>query len=176
MSWERFRHVDGFFVELQGNKGNEENRREVGRKERRTGQTRRGCKRVAPGTHYRILPRADAPKYNWRSSHAEVCARPALWTCRIWSIAGPRRRKRFSGRQARGLDSRLALHRRADRVGLQPGADSGQGHPPGGNAGETSEALAGKLLYVYDRHDAFPEYDGKRTTAVQGVYITVEKK
>jgi len=29
---------------------------------------------------------------------------------------------------------------------------------------------------VYDRHDAYPEYDGKQTTAIQGVYITVRRK
>ena len=48
----------------------------------------------------------------------------------------------------------------------------------GGSFGYTGvvEVQPGKLLYVHDRHDAFPEYDGKRTTAVQGVYITVEKK
>jgi hypothetical protein len=33
-----------------------------------------------------------------------------------------------------------------------------------------------KLLFVYDRHDAYPEYDGKQTTAIQGVCITVHKK
>ena len=38
------------------------------------------------------------------------------------------------------------------------------------------EVRPGKLLYVYDRHDAYPEYDGKQTTAIQGVYITVKKE
>ncbi len=38
------------------------------------------------------------------------------------------------------------------------------------------EVQPGKLLYVYDRHGAFAEYDGKQTTAVQGVYITVKRK
>jgi len=38
------------------------------------------------------------------------------------------------------------------------------------------ELEPGKLLYVYDRRDVFPEYDGKQTTAIQGVYITVRKK
>ena len=35
---------------------------------------------------------------------------------------------------------------------------------------------AGKLLYGYDRHDAYGEYYGKQTTAIQGVYITVKRK
>jgi len=38
------------------------------------------------------------------------------------------------------------------------------------------EVQPGRLLYVYDRHDAFAEYDGKQTTAIQGVYITVKRK
>jgi len=38
------------------------------------------------------------------------------------------------------------------------------------------EVEPGKLLYVYDRRDVFPEYDEKQTTAIQGVYITVRKK
>jgi len=38
------------------------------------------------------------------------------------------------------------------------------------------EVQPGKLLYVYDRHDAYAEYDGKQTTAIQGVYITVKRK
>jgi len=37
------------------------------------------------------------------------------------------------------------------------------------------EVEPGKLLFVYDRHDAFPEYGGKHTTAIQGVYITVHR-
>jgi len=37
------------------------------------------------------------------------------------------------------------------------------------------EVEPGKLLYVYDRHDAYPEYDGRRTSAIQGVFITVRK-
>ena len=38
------------------------------------------------------------------------------------------------------------------------------------------EVEPARLLYVYDRHDAYPQYDGKRTTAIQGVYVTVRKK
>jgi|GEM_PF-1252894 hypothetical protein len=38
------------------------------------------------------------------------------------------------------------------------------------------EVQPGKLLFVYDHHDAFAEYGGKQTTAVQGVYITVKKR
>jgi hypothetical protein len=38
------------------------------------------------------------------------------------------------------------------------------------------EVEPGKLLYVYDRHDTFAEYDGKQTTAIQGVYVTVKKE
>ena len=38
------------------------------------------------------------------------------------------------------------------------------------------EVEPGKLLMVYDRHDAYPEYGGKSTTAIQGVYITVRRK
>jgi len=37
------------------------------------------------------------------------------------------------------------------------------------------EVQPGQLLYVYDRHDTYAEYDGKQTTAIQGVYITVKK-
>jgi hypothetical protein len=37
------------------------------------------------------------------------------------------------------------------------------------------EVEPGKLLFVYDRHDAYPEHGGKATTAIQGVYITVRK-
>jgi len=48
----------------------------------------------------------------------------------------------------------------------------------GGSFGYTGiiEAEPGKLLYVYDRHDSYPEYDGKRTRAIQGVYITVSPR
>ena len=38
------------------------------------------------------------------------------------------------------------------------------------------EAEPGKLLMVYDRRDAFPEYGGKSTTAIQGVTIAVRRK
>jgi hypothetical protein len=38
------------------------------------------------------------------------------------------------------------------------------------------EVEPGKLLFVYDRNDVYPEYAGKRTTAIQGVYITVQRK
>ena len=38
------------------------------------------------------------------------------------------------------------------------------------------EVEPNKLLFVYDRHDAYPEYGGKRTTAIQGVTITVRRK
>ena len=38
------------------------------------------------------------------------------------------------------------------------------------------EVESGRLLLVYDRKDAYPEYDGKQTTAIQGVYITVKAK
>ena len=38
------------------------------------------------------------------------------------------------------------------------------------------EVEPGKLLMVYDRHDAYPEHGGKRTTAIQGVHITVRRK
>ena len=37
------------------------------------------------------------------------------------------------------------------------------------------EVEPAKLLYVYDRHDTYAEYDGKQTTAIQGVYITVKR-
>jgi hypothetical protein len=48
----------------------------------------------------------------------------------------------------------------------------------GGSFGYTgiTEFEPGKLLYVYDRHDRFPEYGGQMTTAIQGVYITVTKR
>ena len=39
-----------------------------------------------------------------------------------------------------------------------------------------TEVEPGKLLYVYDRRDVFPEYGGKRTTAIEGVTITVRRK
>ena len=47
-----------------------------------------------------------------------------------------------------------------------------------GSFGYTSivEVQPGKLLFVYDRPDAYAEYDGKRTTAIQGVYVTVKRK
>jgi hypothetical protein len=32
------------------------------------------------------------------------------------------------------------------------------------------------LLYVYDRNDVYPEYGGKRTTTIQGVYVSVQRK
>jgi hypothetical protein len=35
------------------------------------------------------------------------------------------------------------------------------------------EVEPGKLLMVYDRNDAYPEYGGKQTTAIHGVYLTV---
>jgi len=38
------------------------------------------------------------------------------------------------------------------------------------------EVEPGKLLFVYDRHDAFPEHGGRRTTAIQGVYVTVRRR
>ena len=38
------------------------------------------------------------------------------------------------------------------------------------------EVQPGTLLFVYDRHDAYPEYGGQQTTAIQGVYITLHKK
>lgn len=38
------------------------------------------------------------------------------------------------------------------------------------------EVEPGKLLFVYDRRDAYPEYDGKSTTAIQGVYVTVRRQ
>jgi hypothetical protein len=37
------------------------------------------------------------------------------------------------------------------------------------------EVQPGQLLYVYDRHHTYVEYDGKQTTAIQGVYITVKR-
>jgi hypothetical protein len=48
----------------------------------------------------------------------------------------------------------------------------------GGSFGYTGivEVQPGKLLYVYDRRDSYPEYDGKQTTAIHGVYVTVSKK
>jgi hypothetical protein len=39
-----------------------------------------------------------------------------------------------------------------------------------------TEVEPGKLLFVYDPHDQFPEYGGKETTAIQGVYINVRRK
>jgi len=38
------------------------------------------------------------------------------------------------------------------------------------------EVEPGKLLFVYDRKDVYPEYDGRQTTAIQGVYVTVKRK
>jgi len=38
------------------------------------------------------------------------------------------------------------------------------------------EVEPGKLLFVYDRHDVFPELGGKATTAIQGVWITVQRR
>ncbi len=48
----------------------------------------------------------------------------------------------------------------------------------GGSFGYTGivEVEPGKLLFVYDRNDVYPEYGGKRTTAIQAVYITVTRK
>ena len=48
----------------------------------------------------------------------------------------------------------------------------------GGSFGYTGirEVEPGKLLMVYDRHGAYPEYGGKSTTAIQAVYITVRRK
>ncbi|MBL7077927.1 MAG: exo-alpha-sialidase [Kiritimatiellae bacterium] len=48
----------------------------------------------------------------------------------------------------------------------------------GGSFGYTGicEVEPGKVLFVYDRRDAFPDYGGKRTTAIQGVHITVLKR
>ena len=48
----------------------------------------------------------------------------------------------------------------------------------GGSFGYTGivEVEPGRLLFVYDRRDAYPEYGGKRTTAIQGVCITVRRK
>jgi hypothetical protein len=48
----------------------------------------------------------------------------------------------------------------------------------GGSFGYTGivEMEPGKLLFVYDRHDAFPELGGKTTTAIQGVWITVKRE
>lgn len=48
----------------------------------------------------------------------------------------------------------------------------------GGSFGYTGirEVEPNKLLFVYDRHDAYPEYGGKGTTAIQGVTITVRRK
>ena len=37
------------------------------------------------------------------------------------------------------------------------------------------EIRPGRLLYVYDRNGGYAEYDGKQTTAIQGVYITVNR-
>ena len=38
------------------------------------------------------------------------------------------------------------------------------------------ELEPGKLLFVYDRRDTYPEYDGRQTTAIQGVYVTVRRR
>jgi len=38
------------------------------------------------------------------------------------------------------------------------------------------EVEPGKLLFVYDRSGTYPEYGGRRTTAIQGAYITVRKR
>ena len=38
------------------------------------------------------------------------------------------------------------------------------------------EVEPGKLLMVYDRNDAYPEYGGRRTTAIQGVYIAARRR
>jgi len=48
----------------------------------------------------------------------------------------------------------------------------------GGSFGYTGivEVDPGRLLFVYDRRDTYPEYGGKGTTAIQGVYITVRRK
>jgi len=48
----------------------------------------------------------------------------------------------------------------------------------GGSFGYTGivEVEPGKLLFVYDRRDAYPEYGGRRTTAIPGVSITVRRK
>ena len=47
-----------------------------------------------------------------------------------------------------------------------------------GSTGYTAiaEVEPGKLLLAYDRHDAFPELGGRKTTVIQGVTITVRKK
>ena len=48
----------------------------------------------------------------------------------------------------------------------------------GGSFGYTGivEVEPGTLLFVYDRNDTYPEYGDRRTTAVQGVYVTVRRK
>ena len=38
------------------------------------------------------------------------------------------------------------------------------------------EVEPGRLLFVYDRRDAYREYGGKSTTAVQGVYVSVRRR
>ena len=46
----------------------------------------------------------------------------------------------------------------------------------GGNFSGSAIELEDGTLLAYDRHDAFPELGGRKTTVIQGVYITVRRR